>query len=646
MLDSKGVWHPSADQIARANVTRLAESLGLRTFDELYAVSLSDPERYWRGLCEFGGFVWSTPFDRVLDISAGKEFPRWFNGGELNFVESIIAKARENTGPALIVERESGDVSEIDYPGLATAVLRHAAGLRKAGVMRGDTVGLLFEPGIEVAISMLAIAALGAIAVPLFSGFGVDAICSRLTACGAKVFITTTGFSRRGRMIDLRDVIAKALPRLPNLQLLIVSDKYGLGDVTLTPTVQMVRWESIDANEEASIPVRMDPNDPFLVLYTSGTTGAPKGTVHVHGGFPLKILNDVTLYFDLSLGDRWLLPADMGWVAGAVTLIGALLAGATLVLYDGAPDWPNWSRFGQVVARSRVTHLGASPTLIRAMAANAIESTSSDLSSLRLLITAGEAISPEHFLWFSRSFGRGEAPVINYTGGTEVSGGLLANIPVRPIVPSYFNSVSPGVEVEILDPSGRPLLGESGELVITQPCVGMTQAFWNDRTRYLETYWEKYPSKWAHGDLALQDADGNFQLLGRADDVMKIAGKRVGPSEIEDTLAAFEGIAEVAAIGIPDQLKGEALVVFFVGNPSAETWIVRTLEERMGRAFRPTAVYNVAELPKTRSGKILRRVLRRAYLGEPLGDTTALVNPDTLPAISDHGAARSNDGDR
>jgi acetyl-CoA synthetase len=641
VLDSKGVWHPSAKQVGEAKLTRLALSLGVGGFDELYDLSLSDPERYWRGLSAYAGFIWSRPFAKVLDVSAGKPFPRWFAGGELNFVDSILAKADDPPGPALILEREPGEVTETGYPELAAAIRRHAAGLRQAGVGRGDTVGLLFQPGVEVVVSLLAIAALGAIAVPLFSGFGVDSVVARLGACKAKVFIASTGFPRRGKMVDLRDTIAKAVARLPDLQLLVISDAYGLGDVPSTGSVRTAAWTQIDAEPAASIPVRMDPNDPFLILYTSGTTGAPKGTVHIHGGFPLKIINDVTVHFDVGRGDRWLLPGDMGWVAGPVTVIGALLVGATLILYDGAPNWPDWGRFGEVIARAGVTHLGASPTLIRGMAANLAEATRADLSSLRLLITAGEAISPEHFLWYSRTFGRGEAPVINYTGGTEVSGGLLGNVPVRAIVPACFNAVSPGVQVEVLDADGAPLLDASGELVVKEPLVGMTQGFWQDRNRYLETYWEKFPGKWAHGDLAQQGRDGQFQMLGRADDVMKIAGKRVGPAEIEDVLAAAEGIAEAAAISVPDPLKGESLVVFFVGDPAAAGWIVRTLEDGMGRAFRPAAVHNVAELPKTRSNKILRRILRRAYLGEPLGDTSALANPETLAVIADHGAGWS-----
>lgn len=642
MLDNDGVWYPSPQQVSDARVTRLAELLGVDGFDALYELSLADPERYWRGLGELAGFQWSRPFDKLLDQSEGKQFPRWFVGGELNFVDSIIAKASEISTPALIVELEDGRTSQIGYSELATAILRHAAGLRQAGVARGDSVGLLMEPGVEVATSLLALAALGAIAVPMFSGFGHEAISARLKACDARVLIATTGFKRRGRTIDLRPTVTEVVTGLPGIETLIVSDKYGLGDFPLSTPVTVLPWASVDAEPVDAIPVRMDPNDPFLILYTSGTTGAPKGTVHVHGGFPLKILNDAALYFDLGPGDRWLFPADMGWVAGSVTLLGALLNGATLVLFDGAPNWPDWSRIGQIIERSRVTHLGSSPTLIRSLAANEDEALRYDLSSLRLIITAGEAIAPEHFLWYSRAFGRGEAPVINYTGGTEVSGGLLGNIPVRPIRPSWFNSVTPGVVVDVLDPDGKPLENGVGELVVLEPCVGMTQGFWQDPARYLETYWETFPGIWAHGDLALRDETGCFQLLGRSDDMMKIAGKRLGPAEVEDSLAAIAGVAEVAAIGVPDPIKGTALVVFFVGDgeeAATGRQVVEILENSLGRAFKPAAVHALPEFPKNRSGKILRRILRRAYLGEPLGDVTALANPDMLDIVVRKGAA-------
>jgi acetyl-CoA synthetase len=344
------------------------------------------------------------------------------------------------------------------------------------------------------------------------------------------------------------------------------------------------------------------------------------------------------VHFDIAPDDRFCWPADMGWVAGPLVLCGALMRGATLVTYDGAPDVPDWGRMAGLIARHRVTHHGASPTLIRSLAAHAPRALAADRSSLRLLVTAGEGIDPGHFLWYQDRFGEGRCPVINYTGGTEVSGGLLGNVPVLPIVPAGFNAVSPGIRVEVLDEAGRPVRDQVGELAVLAPFVGMTRAFWQDRERYLETYWSRFPGIWVHGDLALRrGSDGVFFLRGRSDDTLKIAGKRLGPAEVEEVLLELPGIAEAAAIGVEDAAKGQRLVVFLVpaqeAPPNLAASVAPHVEKRLGRAFRPATVHVVAELPKTRSLKIMRRVIRNLYAGQAPGDLSALDNPSALAPL-------------
>jgi acetyl-CoA synthetase len=328
----------------------------------------------------------------------------------------------------------------------------------------------------------------------------------------------------------------------------------------------------------------------------------------------------------------------MGWVVGPITTIGALMRGATLVCYDGAPDASGWDRYFRLIDKHRVTHYGASPTLIRALASNTAENRARELASLRILITAGEVIDPEHFAWFSQAFGGGRCPVINYTGGTEVSGALLANVVLEPIFPSSFNAVSPAIELDVLGEDGRPLADQVGELVIRKPFVGMTLPFWNDRERYIETYWSRWPDLWVHGDLALRRKDGVFFLLGRSDDTLKIAGKRLGPAEVEAIILEHPEVAEAAAIGIADPLKGQKLVVFVVAAsavaaPQLEAELGARIDARLGKPFRPDRVHVVPQLPKTRNAKVMRRVLRRVYLGEPPGDVSALENPAALDAI-------------
>ncbi len=625
-------WTPSPEVLAGAQVTRLVQHLGVRDFDELCLFSREHPDRYWRAVTEALGIVWSTPYDTYVDLSAGAPFPRWFTGGKLNWVDTVFA--HEPGRLAVIAETEAGAVERITYAELQARVGAFAAGLEAMGLRRGDRIGLLMAMGIEAVVSVLAVSSIGAIAAPLFSGFGTEAIIARLQSAGARALIVTSGFHRRGRWVDVTATIEAARSHLPALRHLIVcspaSDAVPPGAVP---------WQSVARPAGAHVPARMDPNDPMMVIYTSGTTGKPKGAVHIHGGFPLKIAHDAAVHFDVGPGDVFFWPADLGWVAGTLTIATALTRGATLVCYDGAPDSPDWSRMSRIAAAHGVTHLGASPTLIRGLAANPAHATLGKPERLRVLITAGEVIDPEHMTWFARSFGGGTLPVINYTGGTEVSGGLLGNVVVRPIVAGAFNAVSPGLDADVLDEAGRPIRDQVGELAILAPFVGMTQSFWNDRERYLETYWQQIPGVWVHGDLVLRTADDVLFVLGRSDDTLKVAGKRVGPAEIEDLLLAMADVAEAAAIGIPDAVKGQSLVVFVVPSASSaeaaalEAAVSARIADQLGRPFRPGRVHVVAQLPRTRSAKVMRRVIRRTYVGQDPGDLSSLEDPAAVELI-------------
>ncbi|MGO4330354.1 AMP-binding protein [Cupriavidus sp. 2TAF22] len=614
--------------------------LGLDSYDELLAFSNAQPEAYWDTVLDFCGVVWDTKYDAYLDSSNGLEFPNWFPGGRLNWVKSIFKWADDvemAQRPAVVAEREDGSVQRVTFFELRERVAAFAAGMALIGIERGDRVGLLMENGVEATVTMLALAWHGAIAVPLFSGFGVDAIVSRLSSCGTSKLIATTGFSRRGKWVDTRKLVAEALTRLPEIQTVVW--KHAGEDITFNETV--VAWEDIArAAPPSPEPAGMSPVDPFMIVYTSGTTGKPKGAVHTHGGFPLKIAHDAAVHFDVRRGDVFCWPADMGWIAGSLVMSSALLSGATLVCYDGAPDFPDWSRMSRLIERHRVTHFGSAPTLIRGLAANARIATQGDVSSIRLLITAGEGIDPEHFSWFQHAFGRGHRPVINYTGGTEVSGALLSSVVVRPISPGGFNTASPSVEADVVDASGNPVVGAVGELAIRRPFVGMTSSFWQDDARYLESYWHAIPGIWVHGDLAMRREDGTYFLLGRSDDTIKLAGKRVGPAEIEEVLLELSAVSEAAAIGVDDPVKGQKLVVFLIPAPywdgdevKLRRDVAQHVDERLGRPFRPSQMHLVTQLPKTRSSKIMRRVIRSIYTDQPAGDLSSLDNPAAIEEI-------------
>ncbi|MBD3848135.1 AMP-binding protein [Bosea sp. SSUT16] len=635
-LDSNDIWQPTADYIDRAQVTALSKRLGATDIDALYDLSLAEPERYWREVTSFCNIRWSRDYDRYCDLSRGAPFPAWFVGGELNWVDTILDNPEWAARTAIIAEREDGSVREVTYRELKDEVRSLAAGLLRLGLKRGDRIGLLMENGIEASVSLIAVSYIGAIVVPLFSGFGTDAIVARLGSCGAKALLATTGFQRRGRFISTRDTIASVRKELPDLELVVL--KRSPEDTAPTDAdADYLDWQLVRQSPDSAPPsARMSPNDPFMVIFTSGTTGKPKGAVHVHGGFPIKIAHDSAVHFDVGAGDVFCWPADMGWIAGSLILGSALLRGATLVCYDGAPDYPDWSRMGRLIETYRVTHYGSAPTLIRGLASNEAVSTAPDLSSLRLLITAGESIAAEHFVWFEQAFGRGECPLINYTGGTEVSGCLLSSVVTKPIVPAGFNTRSPGVACDVLDPAGRPLIGAIGELAVLAPFVGMTASFWQDEQRYLETYWSTVPGVWIHGDLAMRTEEGHYFLLGRSDDTIKVAGKRVGPAEVEEILVEIEGVIEAAVIGAEDPVKGQALVAFLTCSGPADDILklaTARIQERLGKPFAPRAVFVVPQLPKTRSSKIMRRVIRSVYSGSPAGDLSSLVNPEAIADI-------------
>lgn len=635
-----GVWHPSDDVKNNANVTALMGRLGFSDYEDYYRFSVDKPGDYWKEVIDFCRVKFKRDYAAYVDVSRSEAFPKWFPGGQLNWVDSVLAWADEPAQAAqkaIIGEREDGASASVTYAELKIKVQCFAGGLQALGVRRGDRVGLLMENGIEATVSFLALAHIGAIAVPLFSGFGVDAVVSRLSACKASELITTSGFSRRGRRVQTRALIDEVRQKVPEIRQVI----WKRGPDEAKAGGDFVEWDDVLAG---SAPVTesavMDPMDPFMVIYTSGTTGKPKGPVHTHGGFPLKIAHDSAVHFDIKPGDVLCFPADMGWIAGALMMASALLRGATLVCYDGAPDFPDWSRMSRLCERYKVTHFGSAPTLIRGMSSNSDVSLAGDRSTVRVLITAGEGIDPEHFIWYQQNFGRGICPVINYTGGTEVSGALLANVIVKTILPGAFNSCSPGVQADVVDASGQPVRDHIGELAIMKPFVGMTNSFWEDDERYLESYWSTVPGMWIHGDLALRTAANSFQLLGRSDDTLKVAGKRLGPAEVEEVLLELKAVSEAAAIGVNDAVKGQKLVVFVI--PSRE-WdgdaaklmeaVARQVDEKLGKPFRPGNVHIVQQFPKTRSSKIMRRLIRAVYTGQPLGDISALDNHASLDEI-------------
>ncbi len=633
------VWQPSQEVIDQSIANRLMQITGHRSFDDFYRFSVDHADQYWALINEHFGVVWDRPYETFCDLSAGIESPKWFVGGKLNWVNTVLKWAqdpRTSDKAAICANSELGQAREVTYAQLARLVRQCAKGLQQLGVQRGDRVGLLMDNGVQANVSFMAISYIGAVAVPLFTGFGADAIIARLGSCEARFLLATTGFRRRAKFIDARQAIELALESLPKIERVVWKETEP-GQLKDTDT----EWQALLAHGEIeSAAQSMNPDDLFMIVYTSGTTGKPKGPVHCHGGFPIRIVSDAAINFNLSHESTFLWPADMGWIAGPIVSLGALLHGATLVLYDGAPDYPDFSRTVKLVEQYQVNTLGASPTLIRAMAANPAQALAGDFSSVKLLITAGEAIDPEHFTWFQNQVGQGRCPLINYTGGTEISGGLIGSVSIKPIAPGSFNAVCMAIDVQIADASGQPVVDQIGELTITQPFIGMTTTFFNDHQRYLESYWRTIPGRWVHGDLIYKTHDGYYYSRGRSDDTLKVAGKRLGPAEIEEILIELPEIVDVAAIGVPDPEKGQKLIVFYTTPAQLELdvkemaqTIAKRIEQRMGKPFRPSEIYHVQALPKTRSQKIMRRIIRNIYTHETIGDLSALDNPISVQAL-------------
>jgi len=633
-------WSPSEEQTRDSRLWRFMQEHGCASYAELCGKAAEEPRWFWETLVKELGIVWSIPYRDVMDTSAGIPFTEWFPGGRLNAYESAVLRHRRSDPDrlAIIAETESGATRQLTYAELEEAVERTAAGLRAIGVERGVAVGLYLPLVIENAVALLACTKLGAVAVPLFSGFGAEAIRQRLSDAQARVLITADGATRRGRPVPMKPIAEEAAEGLPHLQRLVVVRCAGL-DSPLKPGRDLT-WEEIEHESHGRVGTEAMPSDePLMLLYTSGTTGRPKGTVHGHAGLPIKAAQDWALGMDVRPGERVMWVTDMGWVMGPLLVYGSLMLGATAVFYDGAPDYPQPRRVWAVAERHGATHLGISPTLTRVLMASGDRAAPErPISRLRVLASTGEPWTPEAWTWLFETVGRGQLPIMNYSGGTECGGGLLSGNFVTPSKPGSFAGPIPGIDAAVFNEQGQPVRGEVGELVIRQPYLGMTLGFWKDPQRYLDTYWSRWPNVWVHGDWAMIDEDGLWYILGRSDDTIKVAGKRVGPAEIE--AAALDGteVAEAAAVGIPDPLKGQSVVVFAVPRPDADPGSIpaavsQRIERSLGKPFKPAAVHVIPRLPKTRNGKILRRVIRNVFLGDPPGDLSSIDDVASLDAI-------------
>jgi len=631
-------WYPTDQYLERSRLRRFAAAHGHRDFAALHRWSVEDLDDFWRAVDRDLGLQWRTPYDGVFDSSRGIPWTTWWPGGRMNYVESALR--HDPTRTAIIFEGEEGVTARLTYGELSAAVRKCAAGLRALGVRPGDRVGIFLPLTPECAIATLAVSAIGAIYTPIFSGYASDAIAGRLRDCDATVLITADGSRRRGQIVPMKETADAAVDGAPMVRTVIVVPRLGR-EIRLRS--REVSWDYVMSQSGDESVADTSPEDPYMLIYTSGTTGRPKGAVHVHGGFPVKAAQDQAHVFDLQAGDVLWWFTDIGWMMGPWLIAGGLINGATILLYDGAPDYPDAGRVWSIVERHRVTHLGISPTAIRGLMRAGEEPVRRyDRSSVFVLGSTGEPWNPEPWWWYFDVVGEKRAPLINYSGGTECAGGILGCTTWTPLKPTAFAGPVPGIAADVADAAGRALRGAVGELVIRRPWPGMTRGFWRDPDKYLATYWKRFPDVWVHGDWARIDEDGFWYIEGRSDDTLKVAGKRIGPAEVESAATAHAAVLEAAAIGVPHELKGEVIVVFVVLRPGHTAAaglageIAESIAQRLGRPLRPDAVRFVADLPKTRNAKVLRRVIRAAYLGkEDLGDLSSLENPLAVEQIKE-----------
>lgn len=641
-------WRPDDHTVADTNLARFWDQHGLSSYEDLQAWALEDVGRFWDAVIEDLDIRFRKPYTTVMDVSAGIERPRWCVDGEMNIVDNLLDKwlgTDVEHSDAIRYESEEGDVQVLSYRELHDLTAECAAGLRSIGLQKGDAVGLMMPMTPELIIAMLAVVRMGGIIVPLFSGYGVQAVATRLADAGAKVLFVSNGAMRRGKAVQLKAIADEALTECPTVEHVIVHQR--IADHASTPSEKEILWETLmsrgrKADAALRETVETSAEDPMMLIYTSGTTGRPKGAVHTHCSFPIKAAQDMRHPMDLKTGEVMWWMTDMGWMMGPWLVFGTLLNGATMVLFDGAPDFPDVDRVWQICADHQVTHLGVSPTLIRALRPNGVEPIKKhDLSALRAAGSTGSPWDPESWMWLFEHVLERKKPILNYSGGTEISGGIVCGSFLTPLKPGAFSGPVVGMDAEVVNENGDPVRGEVGELIIRQPWIGMTRGFWKDSDdeRYLDAYWNRFPGVWTHGDFAGIDSDGLWYILGRSDDTIKVAGKRLGPAEVESVLNAHPQVIESAAIGVPHEIKGQEVVAFCVLKSGTEPSddlrkeLSAAIIAAMGKPLAPKEIRFAEALPKTRNAKVMRRLIRAVFLDQQVGDVSSLENPATLDAI-------------
>lgn len=636
------VWKPSEEYIDNARVTEFQKFVRCESYDELEKKSRQDIGWFWDNVVKFLKLEFFKPYTKVYDDSKGIEWTTWFVGGKVNITYNCLDKHLKirNTQAALIHEKEDGTVETLTYEQLYIEVSKLTAAMSMAGIKKGDRIGLFMPLCTESIVAFLACCRIGAVLNPIFSGYGSDAVAVRLQDCDTKMVFCCDGFVRRKQVVDQYSAAVEAIKKTPSVKKLVVVRKVG-SNLKLDSARDVYYHDFVADMPPTYKCEQTDSEDPFMIIYTSGTTGKPKGSVHVHGGFLAKIAEEVAFQTDLHEGERLCWLTDLGWIMGPWEIVGVLANGGTLVTYEGSIDTPDSNRVFALVEKHKINALGIAPTATRLLKKFGEDFTKKyDLSSLRIFGSTGEVWDPESYMWLFKYVGGGRCPIINLSGGTEVGACFLSPHPVYPLKVCSLGHPCLGMDADVVDDNCKPVRGSVGELVCRKPWPGMTRGLWNAPERFIEAYWSRWKGVWYHGDFASVDSEGYWYLHGRSDDTIKVAGKRVGPAEIESALAKHPAVLESAAVGVPDELKGETVVAFVVLKDASQfseklrEELKQSVADQLGKPMKPKDVKFVTALPKTRNAKILRRVIRARYLGKPIGDVSNLENPATVDEIS------------
>jgi len=612
----------------------------ISSLDELSIKSKNNLEWFWESVDKDIGIIWDEPYTKTLDMSNGIAWSKWFVNGKTNIYKSSVEKFAKQTPNKIAYHfiSENGIETKLSYFELDSKVSKLANGLKSLGIKKGDIIAIYLPMIAEAIVSILAAAKIGAIQTIIFSGYSSESLQIRLQDCHAKILLTSDGFNRKGKSVSQKTTIESAIIDT-DIEKIIMVSYMGIDQYKKSKKIQFYD-ELISTQSDSCDTEIMDSEDPLFILYTSGTTGKPKGVIHTHGGFSVFAGHQASYLVDIHQNDTLFWPADVGWITGLVwNVYGLLIMGASAIIYDGALDYPTEDRIWQILSKHKATIFGISPTAVRLFKKNNTQPLKKySLDKLRNIPTTGEPLDEDSWWWLFEKVGNKKIPIMNLSGGTEIGGAMLSVFPGMKLKPSTVGIPVPGMNLDIVDDDGNSVREKNGYLVIKSPWPAMTRGLLHDDDRYIKTYWSRFENIWFHGDYVFADSDNLWYMHGRTDDVINVSGHRMSTSEIEHIVISHKKISDAASISIPDAITGEAIVVFFVADKkkytNLEFEVIEHISNRIGKIAKPKHVFQLSDLPKTSTGKIMRRLLKTKLMGEELGDLSSLENPDILEEIS------------